>query len=62
MEGKRNVILRRLGREGPYIPALGLGLMGLSCKLTRADGSVRLTEQGSIQLTWLSFLRIPTTG
>ena len=28
---KRNVILRRLGSNGPYIPALGLGLMGLSC-------------------------------
>ncbi|KAK3300369.1 putative aldo-keto reductase [Chaetomium fimeti] len=29
-ERKRSVILRRLGRDGPYIPALGLGLMGLS--------------------------------
>ena len=25
-----NVPLRRLGRDGPLVPALGLGLMGLS--------------------------------
>lgn len=33
MGTKPNIVMRPLGRDGPSIPALGLGLMGLSCKL-----------------------------